>query len=486
MDTTLADPQTEPSAPATRVRAVEGGQEHRLRAEGGAASLLRSPLGAVVARPWFDRFATWLLARWFFPLSRLWAAARSAEGSVERFYEAVPLAPIPAKRSRLMKALAKFETARASVNALEAEWRRVFFGDEEVGGDYLVAVESARRDRRTAYNATRRHFLFLARRKGVPPIHFDVPTPEAVEAIHGPYVADPKAAFTPPDPMPPVAVSRRVPAHVGSQYWLRFPSPSERTNDIVYVRVHEPEGVENPPTLIFGHGICVEFDHWHGLIDEVEAMCALGIRVVRPEAPWHGRRVLPGQFGGEQLIGTSPLGMLDMFTAALREWSVLMDWCRRTTTGPVAMGGSSLGALITQLAAGRSRDWPTHLQPDALFLITHCGKHEDAALRGRLAHIWGIAAAAEAKGWTTELMSRYHTLLDPTGEPAVAPENIVTVLGRRDNVTPYDSGKAIIDRWRIPQENRFIWNRGHFSVPLTLMRDHRPLLRFKEILDRLS
>ena len=48
-----------------------------------------------VARPWFDRFASWLLARYFFPLSRLWAAARAAEGSPERFYEAVPLAPDP-------------------------------------------------------------------------------------------------------------------------------------------------------------------------------------------------------------------------------------------------------------------------------------------------------------------------------------------------------------------------------------------------------
>jgi hypothetical protein len=484
--TAVANPPKETAMSPRSPRTRDQRQGHRLPAERGAASLLRSPLGALVARPWFDRFATWMLAKWFFPLSRLWAAARAAEGSPERFFEAVPLAPDPARRARLMKALGKFEAARASVNALEAEWRRVFFGEEEVGSDYLVAVESARRDRRTAYNATRRHFLFLTRRNAVPMIRFEVPTPEAVEAIHGPHLADPKKAFAPPKPMPPVAVSRKVPAHVGSQFWLRFPSPSERTNDVVYARVHEPEGVENPPTLIFGHGICVEFDHWHGLIDEVEAICAMGIRVVRPEAPWHGRRVLPGQFGGEHLIAASPLGMLDLFTTALAEWSVLMDWCRRTTKGPVAMGGSSLGALISQLAADRARDWPAKLRPDALFLITHCGKHEDAALRGRLARVWEIGAAAAAKGWTPELLARYHALLDPLGEPVVAPENIVTVLGSRDDVTPYDSGKELIERWRVPEENQFIWNRGHFSVPLTLMRDHRPLRRFKAILDQVS
>ncbi|MCW5749026.1 MAG: hypothetical protein KIT36_22745, partial [Alphaproteobacteria bacterium] len=35
----------------------------------------RSPLGAAVARPWVDPVALGAMRRWYFPLSRLWAAA---------------------------------------------------------------------------------------------------------------------------------------------------------------------------------------------------------------------------------------------------------------------------------------------------------------------------------------------------------------------------------------------------------------------------
>ena len=333
---------------------------HRVAAERGAGAVFRTPLGALFALPWFDRLTIWMLRRWFFPVSRLWAAARAAEGNPEKFYDAVPIVAWPRDQKRLKKALAKFEAARASVNALEAEWDRAFFGPDDVKPDYLVAVESARRDRRNAYNATRRHFRFLLRNRPVPLIKLDTPTPDQVDAVYGDLVSDPDRAFAPPSPMPAVEESRRVPGDVGTHYWLRFRSPSDRVGDTVYARVQEPEGVDNPPTLIFGHGVCVEFDHWHGLIDEVEAMCRLGIRVVRPEAPWHGRRVLPGEFGGEHFIGTSPFGPLDLFTAGLREWSVLMDWCRRNTTGPVAMGGqqprradvATGGGKIAQLARG--------------------------------------------------------------------------------------------------------------------------------------
>lgn len=457
---------------------------HRLPAERGAARLLRSPLGLLFARPWFDRCALWLLRRWFFPLSRLWAAARLAEGSPDRFYEAVPLAPREREREKLMRALVRFESSRAAVNALEAEWARIFFGPDDHPADYRVAVESARRDRRNGYNSKRRHFRFLLRRGAeIPLVRRAVPAPEAVAEVYDPLLADPARAFAPPDPMPTIEVSRTVPGDTATHYWLRFPSPSARTGDTVYARVQEPEEAVDPPTLLFGHGVCVEYDHWHGLIDEVETLVEMGFRVVRPEAPWHGRRVLPGEYGGEHFIGTSPFGPLDLFTAGLREWSVLMDWCRRNTSGPVAMGGTSLGALMSQLAADRARDWPERLQPDALLLITHCGKHEDAVLRGRLGKIWGIRAEAERLGWTEAKLHEYLSLLDPdpARAPVVPPEKIVSVLGSRDTVTPFDSGLALLDAWGVPAENCFVWRRGHFSVPLTLMRDKRPLERFRKI-----
>lgn len=122
-----------------------------------------------------------------------------------------------------------------------------------------------------------------------------------------------------------IGISRPVPTAEGRDFWPRFPSPSTRLGDRAYARVYEPGDIENPPTLIFGHGICVEFDQWNGLIDEAVTLCRLGIRVIRPEAPLHGRRRPEGYYGGERMIAAFPAGSLDLFTGAVREWSVLAD-----------------------------------------------------------------------------------------------------------------------------------------------------------------
>ena len=462
------------------------GWEPRLTAEDFSERWLRSPAGAVLARPWFDHAALWLLGRWFFPLSRLWAAARAANGSILRFYEEVPMDPVPGIGARLRKTLDRFETAREAVNATEGRWRQVFFEERGTELYRLVAIEAARRDRRNAYNATRRHFSYLRRRRRILPVRWDVPDPEEVETDYGAWLADPAAAFVPQPPFPEVFESQRVPGPVGEEYWLRFRSPSPVMNDDVFARVYEPVGVADPPTLVFGHGICVEFDHWHGLVDEVFLMCQMGIRVIRPEAPWHGRRVPDGRYGGEMFVARAPRGALDTFSAQLMEWPVLIDWSRQTSRGPVAVGGSSLGALLAQLLAVKATSWPQPLQPDALFLVTHCGRHEDAAQRGRLADVWGLPEAVAEAGWTEDRLHRWLPLLDPRdGPPAVAPENIVTVLGSRDTVTPYATGKALIDEWRVPPGNRFIWRRGHFSVPLQMMRNRAPLRRLSERLESL-
>lgn len=441
---------------------------------------LRSPIGALIARAWFDRLAYFLLTRWFFPLSRLWAAAREADGSPDRFFEAIPIDPAPRLNGKVTRALERFEAARRAVAAVESDWEAAFFGPGDPDPDHLVTIETARIDRRTSYNATRRHFRFL--RKGrFTPIRWDAARPDLIEREDYRQLFKPETAFAAPSPMPDVTVSRPVAAPTGRDYWLRFKSPSAIMDDTVFVRVHEPVGVENPPTLIFGHGVCVEFDHWHNLIDEVADLCRAGIRVVRAEAPWHGRRVLPGRFGGETFLARMPLGALELFTAAVREQAVLLDWCRRHTSGPVALGGSSLGAMITQTSAVQAQNWPESLRPDALFLITPCARHEDAAIKGIMANAWGTAERPSRLGWTPEQTAQIMEIIDPHGAPAVDPERIVAVLGSRDRVTPFESGLKLVRDWQIPEENTFIWPLGHFSVPLRMVRDSRPLERFKAI-----
>lgn len=443
---------------------------------------LRTPFGGLIARPWFDRMALKALDRWFFPLSRLWAAARAANGSVERYFDEAPLEPASGLRSMLEPRLKRFETIRHQVVDTEAVWEDAFWGADVHSAGALAEIEHARLYHRNGYNTLRRMFVPVRLRRQVTPIHWDTPTPEDVETLYGDLAANPAEAFRPPDPMPRVDQSRVIEQDGRRDYWLRFPSPSKRMNDDAIARVYEPVGLENPPTIIMGHGICVEFDHWRGLTDEAHVLAAQGIRVVRPEAPWHGRRVPDGLYGGEKFIATAPLGALDLFTSAAREWAVLIDWCRSTSNGPVGIGGTSLGAMTAQLVAEKSNHWPERLRPDATLLITHCGRIEDAVVRGSLAQVWGIEARTRAAGWTPEQIERYAPLIDPQGSPAMPAENIVSVLGSHDDVTPFDSGKALVERWGVPEENLFVWRCGHFSVPLAMLRDHRPLERFAQIM----
>jgi pimeloyl-ACP methyl ester carboxylesterase len=443
--------------------------------------LIASPLGALVARPWFDRFTIRFFERLFFPASRLWAAARAANGSTDRFFESVPIEPIPSLAGRVLELLHDFEKMRNDVVASEASWEATFFGESDVSPGTRIQVEAGRLDRRAQYNQLRRRFTFITRYVRVPPVRWEISSPMELAADYARVVRNRSEEFAPPSEMPEVARSRTVPGEFSNDFWIRFASPSVM-NDTVVARVSEPSGVTDPPTIIFLHGVGVEFDHWHGMIDEVARLVCLGFRVVRPEAPWHGRRVPDGCYGGERFIATLPRGTLEFCTAQVREVAVLMDWCRRHSGSSVSLAGSSLGAHVARLSASYACDWPRRLQPDALFLVTPSGRLEDAAIEGSFARIWGTAEAAGAEGWSPVLRSKWLSLIDAGRDPVVPPEKIVAVLGERDQVTPYESGARLVETLGIPDENVFRWPLGHFSIPLNMVRNAAPLDRFREII----
>jgi hypothetical protein len=212
----------------------------------------------------------------------------------------------------------------------------------------------------------------------------------------------------------------------------------------------------------------------------------MGFRVVRPEAPFHGRRRPQGYYGGEYISATSPIGILDTCTAAVAERGVLMDWCRRTSDGPVTMGGSSLGALLAQLVSGQAKNWPEHLRPDALLLIMHCSRMEDALIHGSIAKLFGALDAKHEHGWSVATVAEYLKALDPPLQPAIDAANIVSILGEADQATPFAGGLELLDRWQLPQDNRFIWPQGHFSLPIALTRNDAPLRRFQQIVKALA
>jgi len=448
--------------------------------------LITSPAGRLVARPWLDSSALYLLKNWYFPLSRLWAAARAAEGDVDRFIEQVPLEqPNKSQRKTIATALRQFERTRLKAFSMEQLWHQYFFGKDPVAEERLPIIEEMRLDFRTDYNMARKKFISL-RRLVKTSVSMNPPTPEDVAEQFGENGEKLPAYFALPEEFPKVEVSRSIPTGYGKDYWLRFPSPSQQMNDLAYARVHEPEGVENPPTLIFGHGMSVEFDHYHQILDEVTQLTRLGIRVIRPEAPWHGRRVLPGHYGGEQFLSRLPISIFDFVAAQHKEWSTIIKWCRDNSSGPVAVGGSSLGAQSAKAIAMSATSWPEHLQPDALLAITHSQHMSEAALDGVLSDIWNLGGAMRAAGWHQDTEKTWLQRIDPERPACIKGENIVTVYGSEDTVTPIKTALTQMDAWNVPEENRFCYKRGHFSIPLGMINDDEPLLRFAAVIRKIE
>lgn len=446
--------------------------QHLATALGGESRLRRLFVGTVLARPWFDTATLFALRHMFFPASRLLAAADEARGDVARFKQAVPLTDTAVPYARLQRLLARVEKARAASAAIDAQWEAVFFGDRPASASERVALEAARISARHGLNGMRWK-LRAALPFRVPAARLALETPQAVAARLDPVLAAGGLTSGVISGDGAVARSASVRTAAGIDYWLRFPSPV--LGDPVTARVHEPAGATNPPTIIFGHGVCVDFDHWLGLIDESVSLVAQGFRVIRPEAPWHGRRTPRGAFAGERTVATFPVGIFDSMRAAVSEWAVLAAWARQQSTGLVAFGGSSLGAMTAQLAAAGTR-------ADALFLVTHTGDMTSVALDGDLSALWADPQAFIAIGWTPELARRYLSLLDAPAVCPVPPERVVSVIGRRDRVLPYRSGKAVLEAWRVPAANIFEWDRGHFTVPASMVRNRAPLMQLGAIM----
>ena len=332
-------------------------QSHDVKKRTSLTEWTRSLSRITATGPWFDPIALLALKRWMFPLSRMWAAANESEGDPDIFLRKVPIEKSIRDVDHLIAALTLTDEARTVADATDAEWQRVFFGDTKTTNNQRRLIERARRGRRHAFYATRRHFRFL-RSATTPLAKQRIEPPEATNERFGDLVAG-KVSLAPlPDTLPKIETSKVIERDDVVEQWLRFASPSRVMNDTAMAHVYAPRGVKDPPTLIFGHGVCVEPEHWRGLLDEVATLVAHGVRVIRPEAPWHGYRTPRGYYGGERLIEVFPSAPIDAFSAALQEWAVLADWAQQTSTGPLAFGGTSLGALMAQRAADESRHWP--------------------------------------------------------------------------------------------------------------------------------
>jgi len=442
--------------------------------------LLKGSLCSALARPWFDRLALGALGRWYFPASRQWAAANAAGGELDRFLAA--FGGVQAVSPHAVEAaLGTVDAALDRRRTAEKAWRDALFETSRPRRATLLDIESERLAAADAHNRLRR--LFFSTRLDPEPamIGWQTPPPGEIAALFGPARTDPAGFYRLPGTLPEPEVSPAIVRNGERRYWLRLPSPSGRLGDAVTARVSEPDDARDPPTLVWGHGLCMETEHWTLLNDGVSDLTRLGFRVVAPEAPWHGRRTPRGGYGGERFVATMPLGPIDALSGAALEWAALIAWARAASRGAVAVGGISLGALTAQLVAAKAQYWPAGLRPDAMLLAGHCASLWDAEARGDLGRLWNSRASLMAAGWSEEAVAPYLVLTDPVETPVMPGEHIVSLLGRRDTVTPVASGRAQLDRWAVPEENRFLRERGHFSLALGLMRDLAPFERLAEV-----
>ncbi|HLG46732.1 MAG TPA: hypothetical protein VKY24_10870 [Reyranella sp.] len=439
--------------------------------------LIESPLGGLLARPWLDAAGLFGLRR-YMPLSRLWAAANAAKGDVAAFRDQVGSLPAFWSAFHLRPLLAHHDRLKRAADDTRRAWEMAIFDPAQASAAGLL--DDRRRRASTSHQMTRAYFapMLFPRRPSL--ARWQIDPPGAIDT-------DPSMLYRAAVDPKSVAASRRFVRNALAEYWLRALTPSARLSarpgsDRLYARVIEPADGAAADTLIFGSGLCLEFDVLSVGGDPGRQLAAMGWRVIEPISPYHGLRAMPGFYGGEPFFALAPTGTLDLIAGQAIETALLTAWARLRFGGTVSVAGISMSSFVAQQVASRCDRWPREAQPDAVLLISHSGRLEAVTFGGALASLLGIDRALQAAGWTRETLAAISQAIDPTERPALASARIVSVLGETDRWVPYDHGLALARQWRLPEENVFRYRVGHLGMPVQLTRDPLPFERLRQVL----
>jgi hypothetical protein len=451
---------------------------------GWTRRMLHSPVGDLLLRPWVDPALLFGLRRWYFPLSRLWAAGNEAAGDAAAFRELTGVRRLP---PRLLAAtLAQHERARSRMREARAAWEAVAFGG--AGSGDLARLDDRRRQAATLHLATRGLFYPLLFPRRPPAARWEIPAQAHVADCFAAALADPQTAFALAGRAPTVECTPPAARGAMQEAWLRFRTPSAALaarpeTAWCYARITQPAGAGALPTVITGSGLCLETDLlWPQTIDSTAVIGNRAVRIVEMVSPYHGLRAFADRYGGEPFFARAPLGALELIVGQTLETAVLIGWCRERFGGPVAVGGVSMTSFVAQQVASRCDAWPAPMRPDAVLLVSHTGDMAGAVLGSALVQALGLGRELEAAGWSEAALRRWAPLSDPAPAPALPPERIVSALGTTDAVLPYAGGSALAELWRLPAENVFRFPLGHMNMPLMLMRDGRPFRRLLEVM----
>lgn len=455
----------------------------------GFRHILNRAVARYLWRPWYDSVATPAVARIFFPLSRAWAAGVAAKGDPDVFLDRV--GDGVERRTVGRPLLRGIQLAHAGYNAALRDWEDGFFGAGGPDGPELAILERRRKNAAQRLMALRAGFLPGHLERPFPAIRFDIEDAASVEMRHGPRLVAVDAGMV-PDLGAPITESRAFVADGINHRWIRFAAPkgvgelsgpTAVTPPPAEARTREPFGGPPIGTLVFAHGIGMETEMW-GESGTIPDWClGRGLRTIEPQGPWHARRRPTGYYGGERIFARGPGGLLDYSWTHARELGRLIAWARERDRAmghaprPVLVAGISLGALTTMQLLSWAEHWPEAARPDLALLIAPAASLTEVAYRGALTGGMGVPDALLEAGWTEDAVARWTRLLDAAPRPVTDPAHTMLVLGEVDEITPYASGEALAKKWKIPDDN--IWRRdqGHFSVSLGLTASPAPLRR---------
>jgi hypothetical protein len=433
--------------------------------------LLASPVGGLLDTRPFEALKTRALRREF-AVQRARAAADVALGAPPREYlRAVDAPPAPHLHDRIEAALARYAPRRAAALEATERWEAVLWDPSSTVEERL----DAERERRRAEHRRRdvaACFGGLVDDHPVPPVAYDVPDPETVRSTYRAGLASPDRVYAYPDRPPRVERSDWIPGPDTVEYWIRFPSPSPYVADDAVARVYEPvDAGDDVPTLVYYGGLGMAndcLDYWPEEAYLGRALAPSGVRVVLPDAPWHGRREPRGRFSGEAYLARAPESMFQLYATAAVEAGVFVDWAHAEGSA-VALGGVSLGGIVTMHVAGRCDQWPATARPDAVVPVAATGDVDAVLVEGGLTPRLDLDDALGSAGWYPHL-HELGPLLNPSSSPALDPDRVFPVFGTRDDLVPPHTFTATLDAWDVPPGNRTAWETGHFGVLLRAIR----------------
>lgn len=426
--------------------------------------------------PGIDPALIWLLKRYHFPSSRLWAAANASDGDLDAFADRLP--PRQAKRAAgavARQAFAAHGDAKAAAEEATAAWREVALGGQE--GD-VAAAETRRRRAASKHLATMMPLAAAVGRRGLPLVDWAMHP-----AAHAPPPPGPEAFAAPDDlnGVEPGAVYREGPM---LRQWLSAPAETGLPGDMALARATWPADEEVRGAVIAGSGVGVDWDLYVRARPGYDFSAAFpyhGLAVLELVSPGHGLRLQRGRYGGEAFFAGAPTSAASLLRSQCREAARFIAWAKARWERPAGIFGLSMSSFAAQLVLSHSHAWPEAARPDGGFLLAHAGDLM-GVVKGKLSRALGVEPALREAGWTEESLEPWRQALMPLETPAIAGERIISVTGYLDRVTPFRDGGRLAGQWGLPKENRFRMPHGHMSLPRRLDLDDTPIKRFAEAL----